>query len=318
MRIGLIGAGGVAARHVANLTALGAQVVAVADPDAERAAALAAETGAVAHDGHEALLDAGGLDAVYVCVPPFAHGAPERAVLERGLPLFVEKPLARDLATAEEIAAAVERAGVPTATGYHWRCLPTLAAARSVVAQAPPALASAAWLDKVPPVGWWTRQELSGGQVVEQTTHVLDLLLLLVGDVVEVQALGAQVARDAFPDADVDAATGALLRFASGAIGTVTSTSLLGAKRRSGIELIGEGYALTLDEDELVVDAGERPRVERADGGARRQVDEDFLAEVRGERGRVRAPYAEALRTHRLAWAITEAARTGRTVRVDG
>ena len=318
MRIGLIGAGGVAARHVANLKALGAQIAGIADPDAERAGALAAEAGAVAHDGHEALLDAGGLDAVYVCVPPFAHGEPELAVLDRGLPLFVEKPLGRDLTTAERIASAVREAGVPTATGYHWRCLPTLETARSVVASAPPALVSAAWLDKVPPVGWWLRQELSGGQVVKQTTHLLDLLLVLVGDVVEVQALGTRVDRDAFPDADVDAATGALLRFASGAVGTVTSTSLLGAKRRSGIELIGEGYALTLDEDELSVDTGDGPQVTRADGSARRQVDEDFLAEVRGERGRVRAPYDVALRTHRLACAITDAARSGGTVSVDG
>ena len=252
-------------------------------------------------------------------MPPFAHGEPELAVLERGLPLFVEKPLARDLATAERIAEAVRSAGVPTATGYHWRGLSTVAAAREVVAGAPPRLALASWLDKVPPVGWWTRQELSGGQTVEQTTHVLDLLLLLVGDVVEVQALGTHAERAAFPGADVDSATVALLRFASGAVGTVASTSLLAAKRRTGIELAGEGYALTLDEEQLVVDRGDGPTAAAGEGDARRRVDADFLAAVGGEGDRVLAPYEDALRTHRLACAITQAARDGGPVRIgDG
>ena len=57
------------------------------------------------------MLDAEGLDAAYVCVPPFAHGAPELAVFERGLPFFVEKPLAADLETAEQIATRGPRSG---------------------------------------------------------------------------------------------------------------------------------------------------------------------------------------------------------------
>src|SRR5215212_6046661 len=111
-RIAMVGAGGVAARHVRVLTGLGAQVVAVADPVPEAARRLAADCAAQSYPDVDAALEAHEVDAVYVCVPPFAHGAPERAVLARGLPLFVEKPLSADRDTALALGAEVQKAGV--------------------------------------------------------------------------------------------------------------------------------------------------------------------------------------------------------------
>ena len=88
-RIGLVGAGGVAARHARVLAGLpDVQLVGVTDVVAEAAQRLAGEHCAQAYESVERLLDAS-VDAVYVCVPPFAHGPAERAVIEAGLPLFV-------------------------------------------------------------------------------------------------------------------------------------------------------------------------------------------------------------------------------------
>ncbi len=321
IRVGFIGAGSVAQRHATTLGGFDdVDVVAVTDPAEEASAALAGIAGgARRHADPEAMLAAGGLDAVYVCVPPFAHGDPERLVLGAGLPLFVEKPLSVDLGTAEAIAAEVRAAGVPTATGYHWRGLQVAERARQALAERPARLAQAAWLDKVPPPGWWIRRDRSGGQIVEQTTHLLDLLLDLLGDVEEVYALATKTPRAAFPDADVDDVTSATLRFASGAVGSVTSTCLLAAKHRAGIELFGEGLALTLTETELVVDTGEGPRRMTDPGDAKIRVDRDFIDAVQGKEDRIRVPYATALETHRLATAITRSAQSGAPVRpADG
>ena len=102
----MVGAGAVAARHVRTLLAMdGVELAAVADPALERAKELAAEAGASAYPNHMELLAAERLDAVYICVPPFAHGVPELAVIDAGLPMFVEKPVAIDRETAAEIAA---------------------------------------------------------------------------------------------------------------------------------------------------------------------------------------------------------------------
>ena len=319
VRVGLIGAGAVAARHAATLAGLPAvRLVAVADPMAERARALAAAHGARAYPDHRALLAATGFDAVYVCVPPFAHGEPERAVIEAGLPLFVEKPLARDLATAEELADRITERGLLTATGYHWRCLDTLKPARAALASAPPRLVLAAWLDRVPPPAWWVTRERSGGQTVEQTTHVLDLVRAFMGEPEEVWAVGGRTPRAAFPTADVDDVTAATLRFAGGAVGSVASTCLLRGTHRAGLELFGDGVSVALTETEVVIDAGDGPEVTVADGQAKVAVDRDFVEAVRGGPDRVRAPYAEALRTHRLACALARSAAAGRPVSLAG
>lgn len=56
------------------------------------------------------MLDKEKLDIVYVCTPPFAHGF-EVEVVEKGIHIFVEKPVAKDLQTALKIRKAIEKAG---------------------------------------------------------------------------------------------------------------------------------------------------------------------------------------------------------------
>jgi myo-inositol 2-dehydrogenase/D-chiro-inositol 1-dehydrogenase len=195
VRIGMVGAGAVAARHLRTLLAMdGVEVAGVADPALERAKELAAEAGAAAYPNHMELLEAERLDAVYICVPPFAHGAPELAVIEAGLPMFVEKPVAIDQKTAATIAAALAGRPLLTCTGYHWRWLDIFDRAVGMLADRPARLVQCAWLDKVPPPLWWPRRDGSGGQVVEQTTHVLDAARALAGEVVEVHAFAARAA----------------------------------------------------------------------------------------------------------------------------
>jgi predicted dehydrogenase len=306
-RIAMIGAGGVAARHVRVLTGLGARVVGVADPVPAAAERLAAGCGATPYPDADALLDAEAVDAAYVCVPPFAHGAPEKAVLARRLPLFVEKPLSADRDTAAELVKLVREAGVVTGTGYHWRCLDTVQQAADLLAGSPARLVSGAWLDKVPPPAWWPHRDRSGGQVVEQLTHVVDLARLLVGEVEQVWGAGSRA-----PDSpgDADDVTALAARFASGAVGTFTASSLLPAKRRASLETVSaDGLRLELSEQELVVERpGAEPEVRIPAVDGHEAVDREFLEAVAGERAATRVPYEEAWATHRLGLAMAGAA----------
>jgi predicted dehydrogenase len=313
-RIAMIGAGAVAARHVRVLSGLGARVVGVADPVPAAAGRLAADCGAAAYPHADALLDAETVDAAYVCVPPFAHGAPERAVLARRLPLFVEKPLAADRATAAELVPLVRATGVVTGTGYHWRCLDTVQKATELLAAAPARLVTGAWLDTVPPPPWWPRRDRSGGQVVEQLTHVLDLARVLVG---EVDAVWGAASRAPDSPGDADDATAIAARFASGAVGTFTASSLLPGKRRASLETVSaDGLRLELSEQELVVERpGAEPELLTPAVDGHEAVDREFLEAVTGERGSTRAPYEQAWATHRLGLAMAAAADTGEPVR---
>jgi predicted dehydrogenase len=314
-RVGFVGAGSVAQRHADSLSLFADVTIGgVTDVTASRARALADAHGAVAYADVATMLEHEPLDAVYVCVPPFAHGPPERAVLGAGLPLFVEKPLALDLTVAEELAAAVRDAGVVTATGYHWRYLDGIEPAREVLAGAPARIVIGAWLDTVPPPAWWSQRRLSGGQTIEQTTHLLDVVLELVGDVIRVHATAGRTARRDFPDADVDDVTTAILRFRTGAVGTLASSCLLPRKLRAGVELIGDGVRVELSEAACTIEAGGPARTWVHGGGAKVRVDRDFIDAVQGGPNRIRAPYDSALRTHRLAVAIARSARENRAL----
>lgn len=314
-RIGVVGAGVIASRHLGNLLEFpDVDVVAVADPSFERACGLAARCGAKAYVDHTMMLARERLDALYICVPPFAHGAPELAALEAGLPFFVEKPLAVDLETAEAIAEALAGSDLPTAVGYHWRYLDVYEEARALLKERPARLALGYWLDATPPPGWWVQGDLSGGQTIEQTTHVLDLARTLVGEVTAVYAAGSRTERETFPDADVDDVSTATLHFESGAVGSISSTCLLRWPHRIGLHTISDGMVIELAEFEIMVDVGEGRPVSAAQVDPFVAEDRDFVDAVRGSENRVRVPYDEALGTHRLACAVARSASEGRLV----
>jgi myo-inositol 2-dehydrogenase/D-chiro-inositol 1-dehydrogenase len=313
-RVGMVGAGGVAQRHARVLASLrDVQVTGVTDVVPAAARNLAAAYGATVFADVGELLGAG-LDAAYVCVPPFAHGPAEEQVIDAGVPLFVEKPIAINRDTADQLAERIAQRNLLTAVGHHWRYLTIVDRARSLLADRPVRLVRGTWLDKVPPVAWWPHVARSGGPVIEQAAHVLDLARYLAGEVTEVFAAGTGTPPPV-PGADVDAATAATLRFASGAVGTLAATCVLGWKERAGLEVYADGLAVSLTESALVVRDDRGTVTEEVDPDtARVAVDQAFIDAVRGVGDDVRVPYAEALRTHTLALAVARSARTGRPV----
>jgi len=317
-RIGIVGAGGVAARHARMLAGMPAvELLAVTDVDPDRRDRFAAEFGPRPVPDLAALLDCGP-DAVYVCVPPFAHGTVEEVVVAAGVALFVEKPLGLDAAVPARVAEVVAASGVVSAVGHHWRYSAAVQQAQRLLAGRPVRLALGTWLDKVPPVPWWSSWCGSGGQVVEQVVHVLDLARVLVGEVAEVHALGDGTPPEQ-PGADIDGAAVAVLRFVSGAVGTMSATCRLGWKHRAGLEICADGQALAVSEDGLVA-RDERGVTEcRVDpDAAKAAADLAFVDTVLGRGERVLVDYAEGLRTHRLACAVATSAAQRRPVALHG
>jgi predicted dehydrogenase len=315
VHIGFIGAGGIAQRHFEVLRGFhDVKIVAFADPLLERALTLSRRCNANAYEDYRVMLDQEPVDALYICVPPFAHGPFEMAAVERGLPFFVEKPLGTSWETAARIAQAIEAKGLITGVGYHWRYMTTVDEAKALVAQHPPQLVVGYWLDRTPPPGWWVRDAESGGQMVEQTTHIFDLARYLVGEAESVFALGAHYPRPDFPDADIFETTTAAVRFASGALGSINSTCVLNWQHRVGLHLFGEGQVIEISEFDAMIDVGHGRPVSHSEGDPVVREDRDFIDAVLGMGNRIRVPYAEALKTLGLTLAATRSAKEGREI----
>ena len=107
----LIGAGTVSDCHGEALRALGRPVVAVVDADAAAAGRLARASGAVAYASVPAALAAGGFDRAHVLVPPPAHAEVARPLLEAGIHVLVEAPLASSSADCAALLQAASRGG---------------------------------------------------------------------------------------------------------------------------------------------------------------------------------------------------------------
>ena len=320
-RIGFVGAGGVALRHARHLTDIpDVEILAVTDRHGPAACEFAEMTGSAAVPDVGALLDTS-VDAVYVCVPPHAHGYIEEQIIAAGVALFVEKPLGIDVCTARRIADLAGERGVLSAVGHHWRYSDAVGLVREMLEDRPIRLAVGSWLDRVPPVTWWVKRTLSGGQIVEQAVHVLDLIRLFVGEVAEVSAY-ANTTPPSTPGADVDGATGAVLRFRSGAVGTVTAACCLAWKHLASLDLHADDLSITIHEDRITARTPDGPlqRSLRPDD-AKKAADRAFVDAVLG-RGAgpagILVDYPEALRTHELACAIAQSAMHSQPVPVDG
>ncbi len=320
LRVGCVGTGFIAGRHLSALAAMPeVEVVAVADAQPERAEAVAGRYGAHACTDGVQLLEQEQLDAVWLCVPPSEHGRLEQTALDRELPFFVEKPLAVDLPTAARTAAGVRRTGLLTCVGYHWRSLDVVAQARQALADRRVELFTATWLDSTPAAPWWSQRSGSGGQLVEQTTHLIDLARLLVGEIATVQALEVTHPREAWPQADVPTASAVLLRFTSGAVGTVTSSCVLDRRHDVSARLVVGDQVLDLREralsdHELQISHGRTETLVRDRQDPIAVEDRAFVDALLAGHDRVPVPYEQALRTHAAVCAADASARDGGTV----
>jgi predicted dehydrogenase len=327
LRAGIVGAGWIGRRHA---EAIGERddiaVAAVCDTDPERAAEVAGLSGAEVFAGWQEMLDRTSLDVVWICVPPRAHAAAAVAVLDAGLPLYLEKPIARSLADAAEIVAAAARSAAVCTVGYQWRAIDWLGELRrALVGQTIGCLVgqSVGGTQSRP---WFLDRAAGGGNLLERGSHHIDLARALAGEVTAVQAAGSSVRlapRQGNATDDIDDAVTVMLHFSSGGIGTIvvawTGDDLPG---RYLVELTAPDAALRLDLDPdfrlsgisrgtPVAAACQSPPFERSVGR--------FVAAVKaGDPGLVLCPPADAARTLAVAVAAEEALRTGRKVPVPG
>ena len=316
VRIGFVGTGGIANHHLRTLAQLDeAELVAFCDLVEEKALAAASEYGGRAYGHYEALYDSEALDAVYICLPPFAHAQPELAAIERGLPIFVEKPVSTSLEQARAVEAAIRSQNLISAVGYHWRYMDTTAQAIEHLGDEPVGFALGAWTGGLPGVSWWRVLAESGGQIVEQTTHIFDLARYLLGEVESVHAMARTGLMDDVPNYDVHDATVTNLRFHSGAVASITSACMLSTGGHVGLDLYQKDQVLRIASGALTIDRPSGQEVVEQGNNPTQAEDRAFLQAVQtGDPTGIRCDYTEAVKTLAVTLAATQSAIEGRVV----
>lgn len=223
VRIAVLGAGQIGRQHIQRILAEPmAALHAVVDPS-EAGGEAARGSGVAWFPDFEALMRAGSPDALLIATPNKLHVEQGLAAVAAGLPALVEKPIADDIAEATRLVEAAERAGVPLLVGHHRRHNPLIARAREVIASGRlgrlVAVHGFFWLlkpDDYFDVPW--RRRIGAGPRLMNMIHDIDLLRHLCGEIAAVQAFEDRSIRGN----EVDETTVVSLRFAGGALGTLT------------------------------------------------------------------------------------------------
>jgi predicted dehydrogenase len=325
LKAGIIGAGWIGRRHAETISGRGdIEVAAVCDVHPGRAAEVASLNGAEVFTDWRQMLDRAALDALWICTPPRTHAPPAVAALEAGLPLYLEKPIARSLADADEIVAAAERGAGVCTVGYQWRAVDVLGDLRRALAGRPVGCLVGQSVGGTQSRPWFLDQAAGGGNLLERGSHHIDLARVLAGEIVAVQAAASRVRlapRPAGGAGDIDDAVSVLLHFATGALGTiVVAWTDDGLPGRYLVELTTADAALRLDLDpdfRLSGTSGGAPVAEVCQTRPfERSVDRFVAAAKAGDPGQVLCTPADAARTLAVAVAAEEALATGRTVPV--
>ncbi len=229
LRIGILGCGRISERHAVAIAAdpERLELVGCASRTLERAQALAMKYGGRAYGSFQAMLDHARLDGLVVALPPFAHAGEVEAAASAGVHLLLEKPIALDNTRAQAMVAATEASGIITQVGFmqrfgdaveRWKELEQDGGTGRV------GLMTGCFYVNAPHGPWWTQRSRSGGQIVEQLIHIVDLVRHLMGEPDSVYARTANLFHRGLPDYDVDDLTTIVLGFDDGRSAVLTAS----------------------------------------------------------------------------------------------
>jgi predicted dehydrogenase len=227
LRVGMLGCGGIAARHADAIAALNSEMelVACCGRDLPRTEQFAANHGGEAFVDLGVMLDTSGLDLVVATLPPFCRDGEIEAIAERGIHLLVEKPIALDLPSAEAMVAAVAKAGVTAAIGFMYRFGTAIEQWRATDT-GPVGLYAGEYHCNALHASWWRDKAKSGGQILEQVIHQIDLIRHLVGEPDGVTARFANLFHCDVPGYDVEDVSAILFSWDDGRIATLNASNI--------------------------------------------------------------------------------------------
>ncbi|GAB5496062.1 MAG: hypothetical protein Phyf2KO_11420 [Phycisphaerales bacterium] len=309
VRVALLGCGRVAQRVHAPLIARipGASLAAVADPGADAKAIASRQNPDVRlYDTVEALIDAGGFDAACICLPTHLHAKYAVRLLDEGIPIYLEKPIATNEAETASILEAWGSRSVPAMVGFNYRFHPVHRKVHELLRQgAVGRITTIRTLFSTPPRALpnWKRNRSSGGGVLlDLLSHHADLVMHHTGE--RVSSVSATT-RSLYSEDDNAQVTYTL---ESGVL-VHSSVSMTGAES-DRFEIIGEDGVFRADRFRGTVTRSPRSQSATMPEMITRSCTL-ALGQLRAFRTRLDPSFEPAMRT------FIESVRSGKAVRPD-
>ena len=333
-RIALVGCGRISKNHFEAIDKIdGLELVAVCDTDPERAKEAGTQWNVAYFTSYERMLAESKADVVTIATPSGLHPEQGVAAAKAGKHVVMEKPMAISLTGADALVQACDKAGVQLFVVKQNRLNPPIqllkrAVDRNRFGRIYMASCTVHWArpqeyyDQAPWRGTW---EFDGGAFMNQASHYVDLIQWLMGPVESVMAKTATLARRI----ETEDSGIAILKFRSGALGTIEVTMLAYPRNLEGsLTILGEkgsakigGTAVNKiehwefadhdDDDKLIEGANTSPP--NVYGLGHQGYYRNVLAVLRGE-AKPDTDGRAGRKSLELILGIYESARTGREV----
>lgn len=262
LRVGIAGAGGIAQRNAREAATSGAaRVVGVFDVNHKAAREMARSLRVPFFASYEELLAQTDVEAVLLSTPHHLHRPMTLEAAAHGKHVLVEKPIANNLAEAEEMIEGCRRAGVLLTVNYSFRYLATIQRARQLIEAG--ALGTITGVQIVShqykDPGYWTgarsnspdnwrasREKCGGGYLIMNVCHVIDYVYFLTG--LQGSRVYSEYATLGSP-AEVEDIIGVTFRMSNGAIGSISASSIMRGADCSEERIWGTNGTLVLNSD---------------------------------------------------------------------
>ncbi len=231
-RTAILGCGGFANRHAENIVTMPErlELAAFCDINPQHAQTFAQKyaQGAKTYTDFHPMLDEVKPDLLVICLPPFGHTDEVEAAAQRGIHVLIEKPIALASAQAWKMVEVAEAAKIKTQVGFMFRFGAAVTELKNLIESGKAGevgLMSARYFCNSLHANWWRMRDKSGGQLVEQVIHMVDLMRYLMGDAQTVYSLQNNLFHKDVADYTVEDVSGTVMGFKNGGIGVIYASN---------------------------------------------------------------------------------------------
>jgi predicted dehydrogenase len=232
LRTGILGCGRFARKHAVHLAALGdISLVGFCDSLFENANHYNQEFArgkARVFTNYEQFFTDLELDLAYICLPPFAHENEVELACRYGVNLLIEKPIALNLDLAQRMKQQVRESGIKCQVGFMYRFGKAALWLKNYLQQRPPSergFMTARYACNSLHSWWWREKAKSGGQLVEQVIHIIDLTRFFLGEPIKVYSMQDNLFHGSDRVYTSEDCSATMIRFDSGSIATISATN---------------------------------------------------------------------------------------------
>jgi myo-inositol 2-dehydrogenase/D-chiro-inositol 1-dehydrogenase len=309
-RVGIIGSGSFGRAAISRLTAMDdVELVGISNRGAVnlKKAGLLVPNVRLYQDSSK-LLSNERLDAAVISVPPSEHGVIEELCCEKKVSMFIEKPIGLSADKCRATNEMIKSSGVIVSVDYQERYSQLITLIKGILEKEKTGMVYGSWISSMPDKKWWSDRAQSGGQVVEQATHIIDIYRYLFGEPLSVFSSACCSTGLIEKKYNIDECSSSLFTFPGGITAVLQTGCYTTGINKIGFDFFTNNFHVEFDWGKSVtVTSSSRTEAVQETGDPHTESLKAFINAVRtGDTSEIKSDYDDSLKTLTVSLAVNK------------